>query len=54
LLGSNTEPAFKKRLILGEAGMNDDAQYPAGNLHIGVYGYGEFMADCAVQAARAG
>ncbi len=43
-----------KPCIVGEAGMNDDAQHPAGSGHIDEYGYGVFMADYAVQAARAG
>jgi len=49
------DPAAKgKPFIVGEAGMHDDAQHPTGNPHIGEYGYGVFMADYAVQAARAG
>lgn len=49
------DPAWKnKPLVVGEAGLQDDAQHPAGNPHIGEYGYGIFMADYAVQAARAG
>lgn len=44
----------QKPCIVGEAGMNEDAQHPAGNPHIGEYGYGVFMADYAVQLARAG
>jgi len=43
-----------KPCIVGEAGMNDDAQHPAGSGHIEEYDYGVFMADYAVQAARAG
>jgi hypothetical protein len=49
------DPAWKnKPLVVGEAGLNDDARPPSGNPHIGEYGYGVFMADYAVQAARAG
>jgi hypothetical protein len=44
----------QKPCIVGEAGMNDDAKHPFGNPHIGEYAYGVFMADYAVQAARAG
>lgn len=44
----------QKPCIVGEAGLNDDAYHPFGNPHIGEYSYGIFMADYAVQAARAG
>lgn len=44
----------QKPCIVGEAGMNDDAQHPHSNLSIAKYKYGVFMADYAVQAARAG
>ncbi len=40
--------------VVGEAGMNDDAQHPYGSPYINDYGYGVFMAEYAVQAARAG
>jgi len=43
-----------KPRIVGEAGMNDDAKHPSGSGHIDEFGYGVFMADYAVQAARAG
>ncbi|HOZ48100.1 MAG TPA: hypothetical protein PLO37_21195 [Candidatus Hydrogenedentes bacterium] len=43
-----------KPCMVGEAGLNDDAQHPASSPHIGEYMYGMFMADYAVQAARAG
>ena len=46
--------ATGKPCIVGEAGMNDDAQHPRGSGHIEEYGYGVFMADYAVQAARVG
>lgn len=51
----NHDPAWtNKPLVVGEAGLNDDARHPAGNPHIGEFEYGVFMADYAVQAARAG
>jgi hypothetical protein len=43
-----------KPLVVGEAGLNDDADHPYGNRRIDSYEYGLFMADYAVQAARAG
>lgn len=43
-----------KPFIVGEAGMHDDAKHPHGNPHINEHWYGMFMADYAVQAARAG
>ncbi|MCP4641543.1 MAG: hypothetical protein GY851_13960 [bacterium] len=46
--------AASKPWIMGEAGMNDFAKHPAGNEKIDTFFYGLFMADYAVQAARAG
>ena len=46
--------AKKKRFVVGEAGLNDGAAHPRGNRNIDSYHYGVFMADYAVQAARAG
>jgi hypothetical protein len=46
--------ARSKPFIVGEAGMNDGAYHPSGNQNIGSFYYGLFMADYAVQAARAG
>lgn len=43
-----------KFFIVGEAGLNDGAVHPRGNRNIDKYDYGLFMADYAVQAARAG
>lgn len=49
------DPAAKgKPFIVGEAGLNDFAKHPAGNEKIDSFYYGLFMADYAVQAARAG
>ena len=46
--------AARKPFIVGEAGMNDNAQHPRGNSDIGTFAYGVFMVDYAVQAANAG
>ena len=46
--------AAGKPLMVGEAGLSDDSEPPRGNRQIGDYAYGVFMADYAVQAARAG
>ena len=43
-----------KPLLVTEAGMRDGAVPPASNRNIHTYRYGLFMADYAVQAARAG
>jgi len=43
-----------KPLVVGEAGMSDGAIPPGGNENIDGYLYGLWMADYAVQAARAG
>jgi len=43
-----------KPFIVGEAGMQDGAVHPRGNKNIETFEYGLFMADYAVQAARAG
>lgn len=51
---ANDPNAAGKPFIVGEAGMNDFARHPAGNEKIGEHFYGVFMADYAVQAARAG
>jgi len=44
----------QKPFVVGEAGLNDDADHPYGNRRIDSFEYGLFMADYAVQAARAG
>ena len=46
--------AAGKPFIIGEAGLNDGAKHPYGNENIDTRSYGLFMADYAVQAARAG
>ena len=46
--------AGSKPFVVGEAGLNDDAQHPQGNRNIDKVYYGVFMADYAVQAANAG
>ena len=46
--------AAGKPCIVGEAGLGDDAQHPYGSPHIDEFAYGVFMADYAIQAARAG
>jgi len=51
---NNDAMAASKPCIVGEAGMNDHAKHPAGNEKIDTFEYGLFMADYAVQAARAG
>ena len=51
---ANDPQALNKPFIVGEAGMNDGAQHPRGNLNIDRFYYGLFMADYAVQAANAG
>jgi hypothetical protein len=51
---ANDPHAEAKPFIVGEAGLNDGANHPIGNKHINRYKYGLFMADYAVQAARAG
>ena len=44
----------RKPFVIGEAGLNDDADHPYGNRRIDSFEYGLFMADYAVQAARSG
>lgn len=51
---ANDPNAKSKPMIVGEAGLNDDAVHPGANLRIDTFFYGLFMADYAVQAARAG
>ena len=51
---SNDAGAAHKPFVVGEAGMNDGAQHPRGNLNIDTVYYGIFMADYAVQAVNAG
>lgn len=46
--------ARSKPFIVGEAGLNDGARHPQGNLNIDSVYYGIFMSDYAVQAANAG
>jgi len=50
----NDPNAKRKPCIVGEAGMNDGARHPGANDNIDSFEYGLFMADYAVQAARAG
>lgn len=52
-LSKDARAAFKP-FVVGEAGMNDGAQHPRGNLNIDTIYYGIFMADYAVQAVNAG
>ncbi len=50
----NDPDGAAKPCIVGEAGMDDDANHPSGSPYIDDYDYGVFMADYAVQATRAG
>jgi len=51
---ANDPESGGKPFVVGEAGLNDEADHPYGNRRIDSYDYGLFMADYAVQAARAG
>ncbi len=50
----NDSFAYRKPLMVAEAGRNDLARHPYGNVQIDNASYGVFMADYAVQAVRAG
>lgn len=50
----NDPAGREKPMLVTEAGMRDGAVPPASNRNIHTYRYGLFMADYAVQAARAG
>jgi hypothetical protein len=50
----NDPNGASKPCIVGEAGMDDNAAHPNGSPYINDHNYGVFMADYAVQAARAG
>ncbi len=51
---ANDPQGALKPCIVGEAGMQDNAQHPYGNDNIGQFWYGVFMADYAIQAVNAG
>lgn len=51
---TNDLDAHRKPFMVGEAGMRDGMVGSSTNTNIQTYGYGVFMADYAVQAARSG
>ncbi|RII31395.1 MAG: hypothetical protein CXR30_00865 [Geobacter sp.] len=53
-VSNSNSVAASKPFFITEAGMSDDFKPPYGNPHISDFQYGIFMADYAVQAARAG